>query len=325
MRMASWLGAALIAVAFAVVAEPNEASARDGIRGAVGYGRAYGSYAGGYRSYGGYRGYGGAGYYSRWNYGRPYMYGYGLRSYGYPFGYRRYGYPYAGYGYGLGYYPYYYGYGYPYVGNGLLYGTYSYPYYDYGGYGYGYPYSLYRHLYSPSSTDVQPATPSEYIADGEQDFKAGRYNIAIREWEHAMVDNPRDGALSLLMGQALFATGQFDEAAGAVQHGLSMMPEDQWGMVISNYRQLYGNPSDYSDQLKALEAASAQRESAALSFLLAYNYGYLGYPREAVRELDKVLALNSQDQLALKLKQIMTAKLPAQTEPEPAKAEPQKE
>ncbi|HXT57420.1 MAG TPA: hypothetical protein VN699_02245, partial [Pirellulales bacterium] len=41
---------------------------------------------------------------------------------------------------------------------------------------------------------------------------------------------------------------------------------------------------------------------------LGYHYGYLGFPREAVRELDKAIKLNPQDQLAAKLKSIMAAK-----------------
>jgi len=318
MRMATWFGTALTAVALFVFSAPDVALARDGMRGGGfggGFGRGYGGYGGyaGYRSFGSYGGFGRG--YSGWSYGRPYSYGYGYRSYGYPYGYRRYGYPYSGYGYGLGY-------GYPYLGGyGLIYGGYGYPYSSYGYYGYDYPYSSY--YYGPSTTIVEPtappSAPSDFISHGTEDFKAGRYNVAIREWEHAMVDNPQNGELALLMGQALFAVGRYDEAAGVVQHALSMLSESQWGEVISSYRQFYGNPSDYSSQLKALEAASRQKDSAAVRFLLGYHYGFLGYPREAVRELDKALEINPQDQLASKLKQIMTAKLPA--EPEPAKPE----
>ena len=282
------------------------------------------------RNFAGYRGLGGLGYYGGWNYGRRYGlggYGYG---YSYPYGRYRYGFNpfylgyglsslfYGGLGYGgLGYGGYGYGgYGYPSYG----YGGYGYGY-PYSGYGYGYPYSGYGYTYAPATTIVQPAAPqaaapNDYMAQGEQDFKAGRYDAALRNWQHALVDNPQNGGLVMLMSQALFATGKFDEAAGAVQQAMSMLPEDQWGSVVSNYRELYGNPSDYKAQLKTLEAARKEKESPALEFLLGYHYGYLGYPREAVRELDKAISLNPQDQLAAKLKQIMTAKVAPTIAPE---------
>ena len=291
MRIAAWIRTSVAAIALAGLALAAPAWAQRGW---------YGGYRGGYGYYGG-RGYGGWGY-------SPYGNGYG---------YRRYGSPYYGYGYGLGYSPYYYGYGYgnPYLGYGLWYGSYGYgyPYFGYSS-GYSYPYYDYGYTYVPSTVPSTAAeespSASDYIAAGSADFRAGRYNVALKEWEHAMVDNPQNGELVLLTAQALFAVGKYDEAAGAVQHGMSMLPENQWGSVVSNYRNWYDDTSDYTAQLKALEAASKQKDSAAMEFLLGYHYGYLGYPREAVRELDKALSLNPQDQTAAKLKQIMAAKFP---------------
>ena len=280
MRIATWIRTSVAAIALVGFALSAPVSAQRGW---------YGGYRGGYGYYG--RGYGGWGY-------SPYSY-YGYRTYGYPYSY--------------GYSPYYYGYGYgnPYLGYGLWYGSYGYGY-PYFGYSYGssYPYYDYGYTYAPSTSAGESPSASDYIAAGSADFRAGRYNVALKEWEHAMLDNPQNGQLVLLTGQALFAVGRYDEAAGAVEHGMSMLPQDQWGSVVSNYRNWYGDASDYSAQLKALEAASKQKDSAAVQFLLGYHYGYLGYPREAVRELDKALSLNPQDQTAAKLKQIMAAKFP---------------
>ena len=75
-----------------------------------------------------------------------------------------------------------------------------------------------------------------------------------------------------------------------------MLPEDKWGVVIANYSQLYGNLQDYTDQLKALEKArDAKPDSPALHFLLGFHFGYLGYPKHAVKELDKTLTLAPKD------------------------------
>ena len=70
-----------------------------------------------------------------------------------------------------------------------------------------------------------------------------------------MVDNPNNGGSVLLMGQALFAAAQYDDAAGAVQIGMQMLPENEWGNVVKNYTQLYGNIQNYTNELKALETA----------------------------------------------------------------------
>ncbi len=88
----------------------------------------------------------------------------------------------------------------------------------------------------------------------------------------------------MLLAQALFALGQYDEAAGATQAAMQMLPEDKWGVVVTNYSQLYGNVQDYTDQLKALEKArDAKPDNPALRFLLGFHFGYLNYP-EARRE-----------------------------------------
>jgi tetratricopeptide (TPR) repeat protein len=129
-----------------------------------------------------------------------------------------------------------------------------------------------------------------------------------------LVDNPNNGGVVLLMAQALFAMGHNDEAAGAVQMAMQTLPESEWGNVVKNYTQIYGNIGDYTNQLKALERArDAKTDSAPIRFLLGYHFGYLGYPKQAVRELDKALDLIPQDLGSQKLRDIFAvqAGLPA--------------
>lgn len=253
-----------------------------------------------------------------------------------PWYYRSYYRPW-GLGLGLGFYGGYwpwYGYS-PYYNYG--YGPYGYGYSGYGGYGYdgyGYAYNptfvtvynpipdgepplidpaleqLPPEAVAPDQVNPQDANVLDFATQGEADFKAGRYDEAIKNWQHALVDEPRNGALVLLMAQALFATGKFNEAAGAVQGGLSVLPQDKWGVVVENYAELYGDPGEYTGQLRALEAARKKDpEQPALRFLLGYHYGYLGYPREAIRELDKGLELAPKDEVAKKLHDALAAKL----------------
>jgi len=241
-----------------------------------------------------------------------------------------------------------YGYSYsPWFGYGLGYGLWGFGYGGYGGYGYGYPYYSYSPVYSYSTTyypayatdttapayvtdptavaaadddaalaaaqqDPNAAANSDgtdYASMGEIDFKGGRYQEAVRDWRHALVEDPGNPGLVLMMAQALFQTGQWEEAAGAVQYALRALPQDKWGAVVSNYSQLYGNVSDYTTQMRALEKArNEKQDNPAIRFLLGYHYAFLGYPKEAVRELDAGMAAAPKDEVALKLRDMMAVK-----------------
>jgi tetratricopeptide (TPR) repeat protein len=155
-----------------------------------------------------------------------------------------------------------------------------------------------------------PATPIDYAALGDQAFKAGRYDDAIHYWQHALLDDPHNAGLVMLLGQAYFATQRYDVAAGAVQQAMRMLPSEKWGLVVRNYAEIYSGNQAYTNQLRALEHARSQKpDSPALRFLLGYHYGYLGYPRQAVQELDVAVKLNSHDTIASQLRDLMRSKL----------------
>ena len=40
-------------------------------------------------------------------------------------------------------------------------------------------------------------------------FKAGDYAEATKDWEHALVDDPQNGMVGMLLAQSLFASGDF--------------------------------------------------------------------------------------------------------------------
>lgn len=207
--------------------------------------------------------------------------------------------PFYSYGYGYGYDPYYYGYD---------------PYFTYGYDGVREPgYVTSRSYYPDTADNVVRSSRRDSQADttaferrGEDAFRAGNYRAAVREWRHALVDDPRNGTLMMMLAQALFATGEYDEAAGAVQRAMSILPEDRWGTVIANYRDLYGNTQDYVNQLKGLEqAVRNDPKDPALRFLVAFQYGNLGYPRDAVRELDQATKLAPDDRMSASLRDAM--------------------
>jgi len=145
---------------------------------------------------------------------------------------------------------------------------------------------------------------------GEQDFKAGNYKGAVYSWKHALVDDPENGVIVLMFSQALLATGEFPQAAGAVQQAIQLLPTEQWGVVIENFRELYGKAGDYSAQIKSLEKAMKDApEEPALRFLAGYHYLYLGYPKQSIDQLDRVLKSAPRDQVAKKLREVAVKKL----------------
>lgn len=79
--------------------------------------------------------------------------------------------------------------------------------------------------------------------------------------------------------------------------------------MVQNYTQLYGNIGDFTNELKALEAAvKAKPDDPALRFLLGFQYGYLNYPKQAVDELGKAVELEGRDPAARKLHDVFAAK-----------------
>jgi tetratricopeptide (TPR) repeat protein len=154
------------------------------------------------------------------------------------------------------------------------------------------------------------ATHGNFADQGEAAFKAGDYQGAVYAWRHALLDNAQNPTLVMMLGQALFATGNFAEAAGATQSAMSMLPKDKWGVVVQNYKDLYGRPQDYTDQLRALETAVKDKPNdPALRFLAGFHYGYLGYPQQAIDQLDKAVQFQPRDEAAKKLRDEMRAKL----------------
>jgi tetratricopeptide (TPR) repeat protein len=127
---------------------------------------------------------------------------------------------------------------------------------------------------------------------------------------HAAVDDPNNAVVTLLLGQALFATGKLEEAAGATQAAMRQLPKEKWGVVISHYTELYGDTKDYTRQLRALEASLKEKpDDPALRFLAGFHYAYLGFTQQAIDQLDKTLKLAPRDEMARQLRDELRGKL----------------
>ena len=161
----------------------------------------------------------------------------------------------------------------------------------------------------PAVAGLPSAT--EFAQIGETAFKARDYKGAVRAWRHALIDDPNNGVLVMMLSQGLFASEQYNEAAGATQFGMQILGQDKWETVVKNYRELYGKVDDYTNQLRALEKAAKNKpEDPSLRFLLGYHYGFLGYPKDAVTQLEKCVKLAPEDETAQKLLDVFNDKLP---------------
>ncbi len=207
---------------------------------------------------------------------------------------------------------------------------------NWGGYGYGYgDYDTYygaavagqpvQQITVIAPTPEQVQTAQDFYSDAWTAFQTGQYQEAIRLCQHAMVDNPRDPDVILLMAQSLFAIGEYDQAAEAVKMAVQLLPQDQWGTIAKNYANYYPNIEDYTAQLRSLETASrtATQPNPALNVLLGYHYGYLGHPRQAVAQLDTALDARPEDAAAQELRDLFASKagIPART-PAPVQQAP---
>jgi len=139
-------------------------------------------------------------------------------------------------------------------------------------------------------------------------FQAGDYPLAASNWRHALIDEPGNGLAALRLAQAEFAMGNYQDAADAVQTGMTALPYDQWGVVVKNYRELYPSNLPITNQLRALEKARKDNpDNATARFLLGYQYLYLGYPKHAETELQKAVELEPANEFSQKLAAISKA------------------
>ncbi len=155
-----------------------------------------------------------------------------------------------------------------------------------------------------------------FQASAEEAFRAGRTDEALRAVGHALVEDPENGKLHLFASQVMFAKGDYQSAAVAIHQGVSLLERDDWGYVVKNYRRFYTGTS-YVEQMDRLVAFIKENPDAAFARLVrGYQYFYLGHEDAARKELKKVVALESRDQVARQLLEALGGNVPAPVPPE---------
>src|SRR5262249_17879274 len=151
-----------------------------------------------------------------------------------------------------------------------------------------------------STTTPPPAAPVPTQASGVFDqareaFKQGNYDQAIQLDQQAMGQMPNDPNLHEFLALALFARGQYDQAASSLYAVLSNSPGWNWTTLIG----MYSEADIYTQQLRALEGYSkANPQSASGHFVLGYHYVTQGHNEAAAKQFSQAAALKPEDKLS---------------------------
>lgn len=135
-------------------------------------------------------------------------------------------------------------------------------------------------------------------------FKAGNYDEAQKQIDAALKQLPNDAALHEFRGLVQFAQGKYQESAATVYAVLSVGPGWDWTTLSS----MYDSVGTYTKQLRALETyRKANPKSPDAAFLLAYHYLTEGHTDAAIKQLEAVVQLLPDDQLAPQLLTLLKA------------------
>lgn len=133
---------------------------------------------------------------------------------------------------------------------------------------------------------------------GLAQFKAGDYRGALAQFDLALKSLPGDAVIHEVRALALFALGDYNQAAAALNSLLSAAPGMDWTTMSG----LYGNPDDYTAQLRQAEAyAKAHPTDAAPFFVLAYHYLVIGSKDAAIAALEVVVQNQPKDVTAKRM------------------------
>jgi tetratricopeptide (TPR) repeat protein len=173
-------------------------------------------------------------------------------------------------------------------------------------------------------TQVPPETPATEQAtklfdEGLAQFKAGDYRGALANFDAALAKLPGDPVVHEVRALTLFALGEYQQAAVALNSFLSSAPGMDWTTMSS----LYGDTAAYTEQLRRLEQhCKANPNDAAAYFDLAYQYLVIGSQDAAVDALKVVVKNQPKDATAKRMLDALAPQAapsaPAATPPAPA-------
>jgi tetratricopeptide (TPR) repeat protein len=129
-------------------------------------------------------------------------------------------------------------------------------------------------------------------------FMHGDYQMALDQVDKAIALLPNDSVLHEFRGLALFAMGDYRQAAASLYAAMSVGPGWDW-TTMSGF---YPDTDVYTQQLRALEQyVGTHPTEPDARFVLAYQYLTCGYVDQAIPQLQTVVQINPKDQLSAQL------------------------
>jgi len=124
-----------------------------------------------------------------------------------------------------------------------------------------------------------------YLELGDRAFREGRYTDAVQFYAKAVEFAPDQGALYLVLADALFAAGDYHYGAYAIRRALELDPSliettvDKHGF--------YPDPGSFDQQLTTLERYLADHGTDRdARLVLGLNYLFASRPKDAVRTIE---------------------------------------
>jgi len=139
-----------------------------------------------------------------------------------------------------------------------------------------------------------------YLELGDRAFREGRYTDAVQFYAKAVEFAPDQGALYLVLADALFAAGDYHYGAYAIRRALELDPSLVDSTVDKH--SFYPDPAIFDQQLDLLERYLADHPSDRdARLVLALNYLFASRPKDAVRTLESAGASLAEDAAAQKI------------------------
>jgi tetratricopeptide (TPR) repeat protein len=98
---------------------------------------------------------------------------------------------------------------------------------------------------------IDPGRAKELIAIGDRHFRAKDLRRTSQRYEQALLAEPGSAVARVRLAQVALVRGQFTEAANRLREALAAEPD--WLAHAPDIQDLYGEPSDFKDQVAKLE------------------------------------------------------------------------
>ncbi len=152
----------------------------------------------------------------------------------------------------------------------------------------------------PQAMSALSIAAQRYLELGDRAFREGRYTDAVQFYAKAVEFAPDQGALYLVLADALFAAGDYHYGAYAVRRALELDP----GLVETSVDKhgFYPQPAIFDQHLATLERYLADHPTDRdARLVLALNYLFGGRAPDAARTLEAAGTALDEDAAAQKI------------------------